>query len=147
MIFVLILFASLVIVGVLLIAMGTGVYRNVLDSMDRNDRSRTASTYITQKARQNRDAGAIGAGTLDGFPAITFRQNIGGTGYTTWLYCDGTHLKELLARSDNTSLSAAAGTDILEMSRMDVSEDTHSLIITMTAADGTRRKLRLAEDP
>lgn len=147
MIFVLILFASLVIIGVLLIAMGTGVYRNVLDTMDRNDEYRTASAYLTQKARQNRDAGAIGAGTLDGFPAIALRQNMEGTEYTTWLYCDGSHLKELLARSDNTSLSASAGTDILEMSRMDVAEEDNSLIITMTAADGTRRKLRLAEDP
>lgn len=148
MVFVLVLFACLVIVGVMLIAMGTGVYRNVLDSMNRNDHYRTATAYITQKVRQNQDADAIHAGTLDGYSAITLRQNIGGTSYTTWLYCDGTHLKELLARSDNDSISAEAGNDILEMQDMEVTErDDDTLMIVMTTADGTKQKLRIAEKP
>lgn len=66
LLFILLLFASLVLICILLIAMGCGVYENVLDSMNRNDDSRTVSAYLLQKVRQNQDLGAVSSGTLDG---------------------------------------------------------------------------------
>lgn len=147
MIIVLGLFAFLVIIGLLMISMGTGVFRNVLDSMNRNDEYRTASAYITQKVRQNQDAGAVKAGNLEGSPAILLYQNSGGQEYITYLYCDGTHLKELLSRADNTSLAASAGSDILELKSMNVETETNSLLVTLTGANGKEQKLRVSTEP
>lgn len=147
MIFVLVLFAFLVLTGLLLISMGTGVFEQVLSNMNRNDRTRTASAYILQKVRQNQDAGAIQTGNLDGYPAVQIRQNIDGQDYTTWLYCDGIHLKELLARSDNDSLRASAGSDILELKKMAVSEEEGSILVTLTDTEDGVQTVRVSTSP
>ena len=98
LLFILLLFASLVLVCILLIAMGCGVYENVLDSMNRNDDSRTVSAYLLQKVRQDQDLGAVSCGTLDGTDAIILNQNLDGEAYCTYLYCHDGKLCELFVR-------------------------------------------------
>ena len=145
LLFVLILFGVMLLTGVMLIAMGTGVYENVLTSMDANDNSRTAPAYIRQKIRQAGDAGAVSAGELDGCDAIVIRESIGGETYLIYLYCDDGSLKELLIREGNASISASAGSDILDLSGMSVSasEDGASILVTLTLTDGTQQLLRI----
>ena len=166
LLFVLILFGVMLLSGVMLIAMGTGVYENVLTSMDANDDSRTAPAYIRQKIRQAGDAGAVSAGELDGCDAIVIRESIGGETYLTCLYCDDGSLKELLIREGNESVSASAGSEVLKLESMTVTEagdaagsgesgdaaqagdaaggSCDSLLVSLTTADGTVQKLRIS---
>ena len=145
LLFVLVLFGVMLLIGVMLITMGAGVYENVLTAMDDNDEYRTAGAYIRQKVRQAGDAGAISTGELDGCDAIVIRESIGGETYLTYLYCDDGSLKELLIREGNESVSASAGSDILDLSDMSVSasEDGTSLLVTLTLTDGTQQRLRI----
>ena len=145
LLFVLVLYAAMLLIGVMLIVMGAGVYRNVLDSMDSNDEERTASAYLMQKTRQTGDAGAIRAGKLDGCDAILLQDSISGETYVTYLYCDDGSLKELLVRADNEYASAAAGSEVLDLTDMTIeeAEDGASLLVTLTLPDGTVQKLRI----
>lgn len=144
---ILLLYASLILVGVLLISMGTGVYENVLFSMNRNDEGRTASAYLMQKVRQNRDLGAITSGTLDGRDAIILSQSIHGEEYCTYLYCCDGQLYELLARKDNISLSATAGSPVASLDAMTVTTSETGDLIVSFEADGRKHRLRLRQDP
>ncbi len=146
LLFILLLFASLILVGVLLISMGTGVYENVLASMNRNDETRTASAYLMQKVRQNRDSGSVTSGTLDGQDAILLSQSINGEDYCTYLYCYDGQLCELLARKDNTALSAAAGSPVASLDAMTVtaSESGDALIVSFTT-NGREHRLRIRQ--
>ncbi len=148
LLFILLLFASLILVGVLLISMGTGVYENVLSSMNRNDETRTASAYLMQKVRQSRDSGSVTSGTLDGQDAILLSQSINGEEYCTWLYCHDGQLCELLARKNNTALSAAAGSPVAPLDAMTVtaSESGDALIVSFTT-NGQEHRLRIRQSP
>lgn len=147
LLFILLLYASLILVGVLLISMGTGVYENVLSSMNRNDEARTASAYLMQKVRQNRDLGAVTSGTLDGQDAVILSQSIHGEEYCTYLYCCDGQLYELLARKDNTSLSAAAGSPVASLDEMTVSTSESGDLIVSFTTGGCGHRLRLRQDP
>lgn len=148
LLFILLLFASLILVGVLLISMGTGVYENVLSSMNRNDADRTVSAYLMQKVRQGRDLGAVTSGTLDGQDAVILSQSIKGEEYCTYLYCYDGQLCELLAKKDNSSLSAAAGSPVASLDAMTVSasETGGDLIVSFTTG-GREHRLRLRRNP
>ena len=137
----------MILVGVLLISMGTGVYENVLFSMNRNDEGRTASAYLMQKVRQNRDLGAITSGTLDGRDAIILSQSIHGEEYCTYLYCCDGQLYELLARKDNISLSATAGSPVASLDAMTVTTSETGDLIVSFEAGGRKHRLRLRQDP
>lgn len=144
LLFILLLFACLILVGVLLIAMGTGVYENVLRSMNQNDSSRTASAYLLQKVRQGQDAGAVSYGTLDGHDAILLKQTISGKEYETYLYCCDGELRELLAEKGNDALTAKAGSAVTGLDSMEIAEASSgdALIVTLMQ-DGSTQKLRI----
>lgn len=148
LLFILLLFACLILIGVLLIAMGTGVYENVLTSMDANDQSRTASAYLLQKTRQGCDAGAIQKDTLDGCDAIRIRQTISGEEYDTWLYCYDGQLRELFAKSGNDTLAREAGAPVTALDSMEValSQNGEDLIVSLTRQEQTQN-LRIPVSP
>ena len=143
LLFILLLFASLVLICILLIAMGCGVYENVLDSMNRNDDSRTVSAYLLQKVWQNQDLGAVSSGTLDGTDAIILNQNLDGKAYCTYLYCHDGKLCELFVRKDNTSLSVSSGTPVVSLDSMTVENSSGDSLLVSFSVNGRKQKLRL----
>ena len=151
--FVLVLFAVMLLSGILLIVMGTGVYEDVLTSMDTNDEYRTASAYLVQKTRQAGNGGVICAGELDGCDAIILRENIDGEIYLTYLYCDEGALKELFVREGNESITAAAGSEVMKLAGMtvrdsaDAGETGGSLLITLETGSGIVQCLRIRTSP
>lgn len=149
MFFVLLLLAVLVIIGELLICMGTGVYENILSSMNSNDTYRTASAYILQKVRQNNDSGAIRADSIEGHDALVLQQCLGGDIYETWLYAQDGELCELFARADNDSLSAGAGSPVVELLDLtvDPAGNDASLIVTLVFSSGQQRLLIPLQTP
>ncbi len=146
--FLLLLFAVLVIIGELLICMGTGVYQNVLTSMDENDSTRTASAYILQKVRQGQDADAIRLENLDGCRSIVIRQSLGGEFYDTYLYCQEGELCELMIRADNTAArSARAGSFVTNLDDMHLQQESEALLsVTLVQGEDTQQ-LRILLKP
>ncbi len=149
MLFLLLLFASLVLTGELLICMGTGVYEEVLTSMNSNSTLRTASAYIRQKLRQGNDRNALRVDTLDGCDAIVLQQYLGDDFYETYLYCYDGELRELMIRKGTgDSFAADSGTAIANMDALSIEEieDPNILLVSMTT-DGTTQELVLSRNP
>lgn len=146
--FLLLLFAVLIIIGELLICMGTGVYQNVLTSMDENDSTRTASAYILQKVRQGQDAGAIRLEDLDGCSSIVIRQSLNGDFYDTYLYCQEGELRELMIRADNTAArTAEAGTFVTNLDDMQLQQESEDLLQVTLVQDEDTQQLRILLQP
>lgn len=145
MLFLLLLFASLVLTGELLICMGTGVYEEVLSSMNDNSNLRTASAYIRQKLRQNSDRNALRVDTLDGCDAIVLQQYLGDDFYETYLYCYDGELRELMIRQGTVdSFAADSGTAIASMDAMSIEEmEEGNILLAAMAIDGTTQELVL----
>ncbi len=136
--FLFLLFAALVLTGELLICMGTGVYEDILSSMNENDSARTAAAYVRQKIRQGNDLDAVRTDELDGCEAIVLQQYLGEQLYETYLYCSGGELRELMIRKDaGTSFSADAGTPIASLDALSAEQDAGSgmLHVTLTIDD------------
>ena len=100
---------STVLLCLLLIAAGVGVYRNVLKRSHATDALRTPVAYLTQKVRQHAGKGAVSIGELTGTPALILDEEIGGTPYVTYLYASGGSLRELFTAKDHPGFSADAG--------------------------------------
>ena len=68
--FVIVLLLFLMVTSVLMILLGTGVYRRVLASMSDNYDARTCQAYVLQKVRRGQAAGQVEAGELEGVSAL-----------------------------------------------------------------------------
>ncbi len=110
--FVLGLFFVFAFSALMLILIGSGVYKKTVDRMNENFNLRTTTAYITEKIRQGDIAGAVTVEDFDGNNALVLTQDYYGAEYSTYLYEYDGHLKELFTAKDN-KLSADAGTDIL----------------------------------
>ena len=65
----------------------------------------------------------IFSNTLDGLPALCFRDTLNGQEYITYIYLDHGNLKELFTQSDSNA-NASAGTTIAELSDFQISENS-----------------------
>lgn len=133
---VLILFGVFVLSGVLLIRFGTHIYENILSSMNSNDDRRTAIAYITQKVRQNNEAGAIEAGEFDGHSALLLHQTFNNADYITYLYENEGSLCELFCAA-NAELTAGAGSAILPVQSVDFEDTDQGILVKLVTADGS----------
>lgn len=149
MLFLFLLFASLVLTGELLICMGTGVYEDILSSMNRSGNVRTASAYIRQKLRQGMDLNALRVDELDGCDALVLQQYLGDDFYETYLYCYDGELRELMIRKGTgDSFAADAGTAIASLDAMTIEQNETSGVLSVTMTiDGTDQELILSMDP
>lgn len=132
---VLFLFGVFVISGILLIQFGTRIYEHVLTSMNENDDRRTAVAYITQKVRQNEDAGAVSTGEFDGYNALLLSQEYNEKTYITYLYAKDGNLCELFCAED-ANLSADTGTAILPVQSAAFSQTAQSIRVQLVTEDG-----------
>lgn len=136
--FVLALFGLFTISALMLVTIGSEVYRHTMDDMSTNYETRTSVAYITEKIRQNDyitdssdgESGNISISTLDGEPALVLSQSINNETYCTYLYLHDGYLKELFMKSgsflgDNT---LAAGQNIMELSAFTMEQISDNLL-------------------
>lgn len=110
--FVLGLFLVFSISSLLLVLLGSHVYKNTVNTMDKDFNSRTAYAYLTEKVRQNDLYDSVSIQNFDGCEALVLTQLINDTSYSTYLYTYEGNLKELFTNTGN-QLSASSGQDIL----------------------------------
>jgi|GEM_PF-421176 len=129
MLFVFLVFAVFLLSSVLLITLGTNEYRRILTGMARNDNTRIAEAYLTQKIRRVRAENAVTEGSVDGSPALLLKEEIGGRPYVTWLYVRDGYLRELITEEGRTGFLPEVGQPILPASALEFSFPSPSLLL------------------
>ncbi len=147
--FVLALFGLFALSSLILVTVGANVYKHTVDDMRINYDSRTSTSYITEKIRQNDTLSLSAEGTLfitrlSGEPALLFEQELNGEVFCTYLYYYDGYLKELLVRKDSFIGDNAlnAGQNIMKLSAFSLKQPIENLItISMTTSQGTEKQL------
>ena len=119
--FVLTLFFVFALSALTLVVLGANIYRSTVNHMDENFTDRTSYAYITQKLRQNDEAGTISVSTFGDNNACVITQDINNTIYNTYIYEYDGWLCELLARAD-MDMDPQDGTKILELEDFRIEE-------------------------
>lgn len=122
LIFVLALFCVFAVSSILLVTLGSKVYRHIVHTSDENFDTRTPSAYLIEKFRQNEGHGRISL--LNDFgdgSTIVMTDFINGQPYETKIYLDQGNLKELFSKKD-ANLSPSAGDIIVSCKEFQVKE-------------------------
>ena len=132
----LLLFAMYVLFLLFLMLFGAGNYQASVKSLDTNNNLYTAASYITTKFRQHDIPGMTSLTELQGTQVLCFQEAIEGKDYCTYIYFDGSHLKELFTASDSQA-DLSMGTNLAQLQdfQIDALENTFYRI-TLTDTDG-----------
>ncbi len=142
--FVLGLFFVFALSALMLILIGSGVYKKTVDRMNDNFNLRTTTAYLTEKIRQGDIAGGVSVEDFAGNNALVLTQEYYGTEYSTYLYAYNGYLKELFTAKDN-QLSADAGTDILPVRSFEATHMGGKLWkLTVVEEDGSVQEVMVA---
>ncbi len=151
--FVLALFAVFTVSALMLVTIGSEVYRHTVDDMGSNYDTRTSVAYITEKIRQNDTFSAdnstftsenISISTLAGEPALMLTQNYNDETYCTYLYLHNGYLKELFMKSGSYlgEDMLSAGQTIMELSEFTMEQVSDNLFsIQLAAPKGEAHKI------
>ena len=120
MLFVVALLFLFAISALMLIALGSSIYRRSTRIMQENYDSRTAYAYITEKLRQYDAGGNISSSVFDGQTAIRIDSIIEDTAYVTYLYEYDGALMELFTRADAGKIPPEQGQKIMEIADFQV---------------------------
>ena len=110
----LLLFAMYVLFLLFLLLFGAGNYQTSVKSLDTNNNLYTAASYITTKFRQHDIPGKTSLTELQGTQALCFQEDIEGKAYCTYIYFDGSHLKELFT-AEGSQADFSMGTDLVQL--------------------------------
>ena len=113
LLFVLALFCVFAVSSILLVTLGSTVYRHILDTSNENYSMRTPSAFLVEKFRQN--GGYQHISVQDGFgdsDSIVITEVINDVEFETKIYLDDGYLKELFSQKD-ASLQPSAGDAII----------------------------------
>lgn len=132
------LFLIFVFCTLVLILLGSRIYRNGVSHLDENYTARTAVAYVSEKLRQHDEPGTISFQEMDGHMALRLQDTIDGDLFYTYIYYENGALCELFLRNGVTPLSDM-GTEIVSLSSFSVSfvpEMDHLLSITAVSEEG-----------
>ena len=142
-IFVVALFTVFAITAFLLILIGAKQYQHTANAMDLNYESRTISSYLTEKIRQNDTAGAISLCQLEGTPALAIQTIENDVTYITYIYHHNEALREIMVTSDSV-FSLESGQQIIQTAGFYPEYLENNLIkISITTTEGTTEYLYL----
>ena len=142
-IFVVALFLVFAITAFLLILIGAKQYQHTADSMDANYESRTISSYLTEKIRQNDASDSIYLCDLEGVSALAIKTSENDTDYITYIYYYNDAIREIMV-SDSSVFSLSTGQEIVKTGGFIAEYKTSNLLkITITTMDGSIEHLYL----
>lgn len=106
------LFFVFAVSSLIVVLLATRIYKSTTEESQEQYTSRTALSYITEKVRQNDEAGAVSVGELDGADCLMLKSQC--SDYTTYIYEHDGALKELSVK-EGVKPSPLAGELILEV--------------------------------
>ena len=142
-VFVLALITLFAATAFILVLIGAKQYRYVTDTMNKNYEDRTASSYLTEKIRQNDSADDISLVTLEEVTALSIKTQENEVTYLTYIYYYEGALRELVV-TENSVFTLSSGQEIMEVSAFAPTFVHDSLLrITITDTQGTSQELYL----
>lgn len=121
--FSLLLFGIFVLFLMMMLLFSARIYQQTIKQTEADSDLGTAITYLTTKFRQHDESGGIFSGSLDGIPALCFRDEIKGQEYITYIYQKDDSLMELFTAADSPA-GSSAGTAISSVSDFQAEELT-----------------------
>lgn len=139
-VFVVALFCAFAASALAVIIIGIDVYKGTVINLNDHFTSRTATTYVTQKIRQNNSNGRVTVGQVGTQPAVVIAGDGEGAGTTTYLYSSQGELMELFVK-DGTAVSPGQGQKITEITKFEPKQVSASLLcLKMTDTTGQTRE-------
>ena len=123
--------------ALMLIALGSSIYKRSVTTLSDNYDRRTAYAYITEKLRQYDTEGNIRTDIFNKSGALRIDTTIGTVDYVTYLYEYDGSLMELFSRADVTNLLPESGQRIMDIDDLVItSKGENILAITITLTNG-----------
>lgn len=143
-IFVIALFMVFAITAFLLILIGAKQYKHTANSMDANYESRTISSYLMEKIRQNDSVNTISICELEGTQAIALKTLENDVTYVTYIYYYNEALREIMV-TESSVFSLEAGQEIIKTGGFYPDLDGDDLLkINITTTEGNSLELYLS---
>lgn len=142
-VFVIALFTMFAVTAFLLILIGAKQYQNTADTMDSNYETRTISSYLTEKLRQNDADGSITITEIDGTHALALKTTENDITYVTYIYYYENALREIVV-NDASVFSLETGQEIIQTGGFSAEVVSDNLLkITITTIKGQKQTLYL----
>ncbi len=125
-VFALALFCAFALTAIVLVIAGGTVYKNTVDSMNKNYDARTALAYITQKIRQSDEDNAFEIKTTEAGDTLVINQVVNGNVYETYIYEMDGFLCELVTKQ-NVEFDMTGGDKLLELSDFSIEKINDNL--------------------
>lgn len=134
-VFVIALFTMFAVTAFLLILIGAKQYQHTADAMDANYESRTISSYLTEKLRQNDCMGNVTISQIDGIDALAITTMENDVTYITYIYYYKDALREIVV-NEQSVFSLETGQEIIKTGGF-LAEMVHDdlIKITITTSD------------
>jgi hypothetical protein len=148
--FVFALLATFALLSLVVVIVGARSYRMINATAEQAFVSRTGMSYLIGKVRGADEAGQVEIRQESDLSVLTLGQSIDGEAYHTYIYCDGTAVREYFARADlpfspdfgekifdATSLTFSLDKNLLNIEIVDLAGKTHeSALYLQTAKEG-----------
>ena len=142
-VFVVAVFTVFAVTAFLLILIGAKQYKYTANAMDLNYESRTISSYLIEKVRQNDSSNAITICELEGTPALALKDIENDVTYVTYIYYYDGALREIMVTSESVFSLASGQNIILTAGFLPEFLDKDLLKITITTSEGYTEYLYL----
>ena len=129
-VFVIALFTMFAVTAFLLILIGAKQYQHTADAMDANYESRTISSYLTEKLRQNDSQGNVTISQVEGIDALAITTMENDVTYITYIYYYKDALREIVV-NDQSVFSLETGQVIIKTGGF-FAEMVHNDLIKIT---------------
>ncbi|WP_026508928.1 DUF4860 domain-containing protein [Butyrivibrio sp. MC2013] len=130
--------------SVMVIALGSSVYKRTLSASDSSYEIRTAGSYVLNKIRCASSSDMIRIGKVGNSPAIKIYEELNKETYVTSLYVYDGSLMEIMS-SEKATISPMTGQRIMDMDSMDISMVDNSLCrIEMAMTDKSTIRVYVA---
>lgn len=143
-VFVIALFTMFAVTAFLLILIGAKQYQHTANTMDANYESRTITSYLTEKIRQNDSQGMIAITELEGTAALSLSTIENDVTYITYIYYYDNALREIVV-NESSVFSLSSGQEIIKTGNFDAELIHNNLLkITITTSDQKTQTLFLS---
>ena len=143
-VFVIALFTMFAVTAFLLILIGAKQYQHTADVMDANYESRTISSYLTEKIRQNDASGNVYISQLNGVDALAIETIENDITYITYIYYYNDALREIVV-NEQSVFALETGQEIINTGGF-IAEMVHDdlIKILVTTNEGQTQTLYLS---
>lgn len=140
-VFVIALFTMFAVTAFLLILIGAKQYQHTANAMDANYESRTISSYLTEKLRQNDASGNVYISQVDGVDALAIETIENDVTYITYIYYYKDALREIVV-NESSVFSLETGQEIIKTGGF-FAEMVHSDLIKILITTNKGKTLTL----